>query len=376
MEKDIEIILLGKEKVGKTQLVNKLISENEKIDKSYNSINSENYNRTYSPNESHITINITEENKIKEKKLIINDLPGTEIFSSKNQNFFRTAKIIFLVYDMTNIESFIKLYNLNNLLLENGKKMKCVIANKSDLIEKRQISEDDGKKFAKKIGGHYFETNIFNNINDLFHEIVCIYSKQYENKEENDEENNEKNKQKIKLLKERKKQKSCCENNNDLIEYDLILTNSKKEKKELIKYKNGNTLEILDNNPEKKILTSNAGVTFKGKWDLPSIFDTGILKHNNLEINFYNGKMVNSINILVFCNNKNILKDEHDLEEKYFSFENNFVIKVKLIYEKFIIDENNFKDFHLILLIYDKFENEFINNFKLLYNKIIKINKD
>ena len=200
MKKDLEIILLGKEKVGKTQILNKLISEKEKSNKSSHSIQLENYNRTYSPNERHVTINLIEENKIKEKNLIIYGLPGTEKFNKINDTFLRTAKIIFLVYDMTNIESFMKLYDLNNLLYENDNVLKCVIANKSDLIEKRMISEDDGKKFAKTIRAHYFETNVFSNINNLFSEIVYIYSKDYENKEENDKKNKN-----YKLKKRKKK---------------------------------------------------------------------------------------------------------------------------------------------------------------------------
>ena len=345
MEKDIEIILLGEEKVGKTQIVNKLISENEKFNKSCHSIHFENYNRTYTPNKKHIAINISEEKNIKEKNLIIYDLPGAEIFSPINETFFRTAKIIFLVYDMTNIESFMKLYDLNNLLYERDNILKCVIANKSDLIEKRQISEDEGKKFAKIIRAHYFETNIFSNINNLFGEIVCIYSKDHENKEEN----YKKNEKIIKLRKKGEKRENSCFDMiiNRIFAYDLRITNAKKQK-EVIKYKNGNILEILDNIPEKNILTFNDGDIFKGKLGNNSFFDKGILKHNDLEINFYNGKIVNLINVLIFCNNKNILEQEHNLEQKYFTLENNFVMKVKFIYEKINPDENNFKDFDLI----------------------------
>ena len=368
MKKDLEIILLGKEKVGKTQILNKLISEKEKSNKSSHSIQLENYNRTYSPNERHVTINLIEENKIKEKNLIIYGLPGTEKFNKINDTFLRTAKIIFLVYDMTNIESFMKLYDLNNLLYENDNVLKCVIANKSDLIEKRMISEDDGKKFAKTIKAHYFETNVFSNINNLFSEIVYIYSKDYENKEENDKKN------KNYKLKKKEKKESCCDMDNRIITYDLQITNAKKEK-ELIKFKNGNTLEIFDNNPEKNILTFNDGDIFKGKIENYTYFDTGILKHNDFEVNFYNGKMVNIINVLIFCNNKNILNPDNDLEQKYFNLENNFVMKAKPTHERFNTNENNYKDFNLILFICDKFENEFINNFKLLYNKIIQINK-
>ena len=138
----LEIILLGEENVGNTQIINQLVSN--KFD--------QHYSRTFSPKERITTIKIKEEGIIESIDLKIYDFPGTNGFNTINKSFLRTAKIILLVYDMTNIESFIQLFDWNELLLEKKDILKFVIANKLDLIEERQISEENGQKFAEKIG--------------------------------------------------------------------------------------------------------------------------------------------------------------------------------------------------------------------------------
>ena len=126
-------------------------------------------------------IEIKEDNVIKSKKLKVYNIPSGR-FCSINKNFLRTANITLLVFDVTNIDSFIELYDCNELLMENGNLIKCVIANKNYLIKKRKISEEDGKIFAKKIGAFYYEINAYNkeDINDLFSKIMEIYSKPYD----------------------------------------------------------------------------------------------------------------------------------------------------------------------------------------------------
>ena len=162
-EFDIEVILLGEEKVGKTQIINKLIN------KEFN----ENYIKTFSAKKDKTKIKIVDD-IIKSKKLSIYDLPGSKQFRSINNTFLKSSEIILLVYDITNIESFIELYNWNELLTKKENILKCVIGNKNDLIEKREISQEDGKNFANKIGALFFEINAkdYINIYDIFTKIV------------------------------------------------------------------------------------------------------------------------------------------------------------------------------------------------------------
>ena len=153
-EFDIEVIFLGEEKVGKTQIINQLIN------KEFN----ENYIKTFSANQNKTTIKILEDT-IKSKPLKIYDLPGSKQFSSVNKTFLKSPEIILMVYDITNIESFIELYNWNELLAEKEDVLKCVIGNKNDLQKNREISQEDGKNFANKIDALFFEINAKEYIN-------------------------------------------------------------------------------------------------------------------------------------------------------------------------------------------------------------------
>ena len=90
-ENDIEVILLGEEKVGKTQIINQL---------QYKKFN-ENYTKTLSTNKNYKTIKIVEEEIIKSKNLSIYDLPGSKQFRSINNTFLKTSNIILLIYDIT-----------------------------------------------------------------------------------------------------------------------------------------------------------------------------------------------------------------------------------------------------------------------------------
>ena len=140
-EFDIEVIFLGEEKVGKTQIINQLIN------KEFN----ENYIKTFSANQNKTTIKILEDT-IKSKPLKIYDLPGSKQFSSVNKTFLKSPEIILMVYDITNIESFIDLYNWNELLAEKEDVLKCVIGNKNDLQKKGRYLKKTEKILQIKLG--------------------------------------------------------------------------------------------------------------------------------------------------------------------------------------------------------------------------------
>ena len=271
MKKDIEIILLGEENVGKTQIINQLISGN--FDEVHHKI--------YSPKENNITIKIEEDNKIKPKDLLIYNFPSTKNLSSINDNFMRTCDIILLVYDMTNIESFIELCSWNNLIIEKDNLIKCVIANKKDLLEKRLISEEDGKKFANEIGALYYETNAKNNkeISQLFNKIV----KKYSELDIKIPENSKLLKTEVQLFKRKQKDSNCCDENFGPILYNIKAVNYNKEKNEKIKEKknnienaekdimkliNGYKEEIFNENKKDSIFTFNNEIVFKGELEI------------------------------------------------------------------------------------------------------------
>lgn len=176
MKKDIEVIVLGEKLPIKK-------SEYDFQGKNWDYFHErfkDKYYEDYIPMEKCTTIEIKNDNIVKSRKLRINNIPSPR-FSSINKNFVRSANIALLIFDETNIDSFINLYDWNEILLENENLLKCVIANKNHLFKERKISEEDGKKFAEKIGAFYYEVCAINNedINDVLSKIMKIYSKPY-----------------------------------------------------------------------------------------------------------------------------------------------------------------------------------------------------
>ena len=189
--------------------------------------------------------------------------------------------------------------------------LKCIIANKNDLIEERQIPKEEGQKFADEIGAYYYETSAKNNIDiyDIFSKIVKIYSESYEEIQVN-----------LKHLKEEKRKDRCCSGiRSDSFDFDfsgilyhLKITNSNTEKndiiegnesnkekeKEIIKYINGNTKEILYGISKESIFNFNNRDIFEGEINEDNKFITGKINIKNLKINIYNKKIVNLINVL------------------------------------------------------------------------------
>ena len=117
---------------------------------------------------------------IKEKQSFVKfevwDTAGQEKYRSLAKVFFKNAKIILLVYDITNKKSFeeIKSYWYEqvtdhcepNIVLG-------VAANKSDLIQNKEVTENEGNEFAKSINAFFANTSARNNkgIDELFQQF-------------------------------------------------------------------------------------------------------------------------------------------------------------------------------------------------------------
>jgi len=146
-EEQIKIILLGNTGVGKTAIItqfdqntynNKLIS-------------------TYAPNF------IKKELKIKNQivKVHVWDTAGQEKFNSVSKLFVKNAKIIILVYDITNKRSFEGLDYWHNFI-KHDLVQDVVIGlagNKVDLLNEdgfeEQVSQEEAEKFSEKLGAEF-----------------------------------------------------------------------------------------------------------------------------------------------------------------------------------------------------------------------------
>ena len=223
----LKVVLLGESGVGKTSIINKFTSgifDPEVV----TSISAQFISKTIDFKELNQTI-----------KFDIWDTAGQEKFRSLAKIFYKDAKVICLCYDITSKKSFNELkeywYEQQVKLNADGEPIFAVVANKSDLYETQQVKDDDGRAFAKQIGGIFQSTSAKsdNGINTLFDNIGRKYfdpnfdTNEVENKEKDkyEQKKNEKAQEKnqvtvpkrgVKLDKDKSKKDSagnkgkCC----------------------------------------------------------------------------------------------------------------------------------------------------------------------
>ena len=134
------------------------------------------------------------------------DTAGQEKFRSLNKIFYSKAKAVILVYDITNEKSFDEIKNYwyeqikqncdENIII-------AVAANKSDLYEDREVSNEEGEKYANSIDAIFSSTSAKNDsgIYDLFENIAKKMLNPKYNLKASDT---------IIINKRKKKRKKCC----------------------------------------------------------------------------------------------------------------------------------------------------------------------
>ena len=166
-------------------------------------------------------------------KFDIWDTVGQEKYRSLAKIFYKDAKVIIFVYDITTTVSF---EGLTNYWYEetkanwDGNPILAVVGNKIDLYSKQNVSNNDGKAFAEKIGAIFQLTSALSDsgITTLFENIGKTYlvpgydyqsgdKKAQEDymKKKQEESGNKKEKakrgMKLETVKdEGKKKKKCC----------------------------------------------------------------------------------------------------------------------------------------------------------------------
>ena len=165
-EEIIKIILIGDEGVGKTRIISRykygpFIEDME----------------TFSGNSY-----CRKEIQIGDKTLQLDiwDTLSQEKYHSISKSFYRDAKIVCLVYDITNKKSFVNLkekwlkdvqnYGEKNTIL-------AVVGNKSDLYLKEQVNEEEAEKFAEENNAIFMLTSAQSGvgINKLFDTLAIEY---------------------------------------------------------------------------------------------------------------------------------------------------------------------------------------------------------
>ena len=92
------------------------------------------------------------------------DIAGQPHFKVVRQNFYRGAKGVVFVFDVSRRETFENLEKWREEVNEILTNLPCiVIGNKSDLP--RKVSEQEAKEYSLRINAQYFETSVIKDIN-------------------------------------------------------------------------------------------------------------------------------------------------------------------------------------------------------------------
>ena len=162
----IKIALLGNSGVGKTSIIlryttgkfdeDSLITKGANFSQSDIEINGQKYS------------------------LDIWDTAGQEQYRSLGKYFYKDAFIVILVYDISNKESFEDLKKIwYNDLIRYGEKCTVIsiVGNKIDLYEKEEVTENEGRAFAKEKKALFMQVSAKNddNITVLFNALISKY---------------------------------------------------------------------------------------------------------------------------------------------------------------------------------------------------------
>lgn len=128
-------------------------------------------------------------------KMQIWDTCGSERFKSLTSSFIKSCPAFLLIFDITKYKSFKNLENWMNIINENtSPKLLCLIGNKSDLEDQRQVTHQEALDFARKHNLKYIETSAKTNDNI---ESVFVYVSQTLHKDAKNNKVNEKEKKDI-----------------------------------------------------------------------------------------------------------------------------------------------------------------------------------
>ena len=211
---DIEVakvVLLGEAGVGKTCLI-KQFTENKFDNTELSSLSAQYVSKTIDYLDTKKAI-----------KFDIWDTVGQERFRSIAKIFYKDARVILFVYDITSKKTFDALINfwyeeLRNNLTENP--IYAVVGNKNDLYMNQQVDTSDAKDLAKNLGGIFQLTSAKTNegIKNLFDNIGKKLLKPNYKYDENDNiarENYNKKKEEEKNIKIRIKKNNINKTNKE-----------------------------------------------------------------------------------------------------------------------------------------------------------------
>ena len=164
----IKVVLVGESGVGKTSIISQFTSK--KFDA----------HRETSLSAQFISKTVEFKDIGKQIKFDIWDTVGQEKYRSLAKIFYKDARVIVFVYDITTDYSFNELKNYwyeETKANSDGTPILAVVGNKVDLYKDQKVSNNDGKEFAEKIGAIFQTTSAQSDsgISTLFDNIGKTY---------------------------------------------------------------------------------------------------------------------------------------------------------------------------------------------------------
>ena len=165
--KGVKIILLGESGVGKTSIINRYLNDEFASD-SLSTLGSYTSKKEITKNKTKYLLDIW-------------DTSGQEQYHSITNLFINGSDIVILVYSIDSKTSFTGLnfwYNSVKEKLGNDNYILAIVGSKSDLALEEQVSEEEGKKFAKEKNAKFKLVSAkmdVKGINNLFDSLLDEY---------------------------------------------------------------------------------------------------------------------------------------------------------------------------------------------------------
>lgn len=106
--------------------------------------------------------------EISGKKIIVQlwDSAGQSIYKSITKNLFNRVQGIIILYDITNLNSFLNVENWIKIIEQENKKLIYqIVGNKCDLEDLRTVDINEGKNLGNKYRVSFYEVSAKDNIN-------------------------------------------------------------------------------------------------------------------------------------------------------------------------------------------------------------------
>lgn len=159
-----KIVFLGEQGVGKTSLITRFM---------YDTFD-DHYQATIGIDFLSKTMYLDD----KTIRLQLWDTAGQERFRSLIPSYIRDSRVAIVVYDITKRKSFEFIDKwIEDVKNERGEEnvILCIVGNKNDLTDERQVSIEEGQEKAKKLGAKIFmetSTKAGYNVKNLFKKIA------------------------------------------------------------------------------------------------------------------------------------------------------------------------------------------------------------